>query len=145
MIPVHKREERDCLRASLASLFEIQYEDAPDFKRHCFWLLELEQFFTCNGYSYQMLSANDEYRLAIGEGVVGFEKVKSFSGVNGLFLACVHSVKREGATHAVIIDKNFNIVHDPNIDYKGEPKPLAKELGYNGVIHVVLTQKAISI
>ena len=39
--------------------------------------------------------------------------------------------------HAVLIDNNFNIVHDPNPNYKGILKyPLADILGYNGIIKV---------
>jgi hypothetical protein len=42
-------------------------------------------------------------------------------------------------THAVIIDGSFNIVHDPNPDYRDLKKyPYADELGYNGVLSVSL-------
>ncbi len=45
-------------------------------------------------------------------------------------------------THAVIIDKNYNIVHDPNHNNEGlSSYPMAEELGYNGIINIYLINK----
>lgn len=41
--------------------------------------------------------------------------------------------------HAVIIDKNLNIVHDPNPEYADiKQYPLAEVLGHNGIIDIML-------
>jgi hypothetical protein len=43
------------------------------------------------------------------------------------------------ATHAVLIDKDYNIVHDPNPAYQEILNyPLANLLGYNGILDVYL-------
>jgi hypothetical protein len=66
-------------------------------------------------------------------------------GINGYFYASVLSVKyftwEKQITHAVIIDRDFNIVHDPgphNQDILAYP--LSNILGFNGVINVYLIE-----
>lgn len=67
-------------------------------------------------------------------------------GVNGYFYCSVLSPKyfswEHMGTHAVICDKNFNIVHDPNPEYKGiKSYPLASIIGFNGIIGVYNIRK----
>lgn len=62
-------------------------------------------------------------------------------GIDGLFLASVYSPKYSDPNehpmshlHAVICDKNFNIVFDPNPNYDGILcYPYSKLIGYNGI------------
>ena len=72
------------------------------------------------------------------------KKLYREEGVNGYFFATVLSpnyftLTNYLAAHAVVIDRDYNIVHDPNPSYKNiKGYPLRKLLGYNGIIDVFL-------
>jgi hypothetical protein len=63
--------------------------------------------------------------------------------VDGYYPATVissYTTKKRFVTHAVVIDKDFNVVHDPNPAYQ-KKYPYAEKLGYNGIIGVTLFEK----
>lgn len=55
------------------------------------------------------------------------------SGFNGYFIGIVKSQTYDKSTHAVIVDKNLNIIHDPN------PNQLALKLTPADVIGIYVS------
>jgi hypothetical protein len=147
------------MQAAIASLFDTTLEDVPNFIEYKDgWFSPLWEFIQNKGYSYQGMLHNKNHSNLYHPTLNCFKKENWFSksiispkklykeqGVNGLFFASVLSPKyctiNDGyhSTHAVIIDKDYNIVHDPNPEYENILKyPLADLLKYNGIIDVFL-------
>ena len=87
----------DCLRASTASLFELDLNDVPNFMLADDWW---ESF--------------NEFVWSIGYEVVRY--VGSFDFIatkDGLLLAAIKSNYGKGLSHAVVIDIDGIVVHDP--------------------------------
>ncbi len=138
----------DCMRAAIASLFEMKYEDVPNFseeekRTESLWNLIHKKGFKRNGMLHNHINKNKIVKeFFIGE-------LHKHSGINSYFYASVYSPKYfdkeefekygTASTHAVIIDKDYNIVHDPNPANKiGIVYPMSEELGYNGIINITL-------
>jgi hypothetical protein len=111
----------DCMRASVASLLDLPIEAVPHF------LLSGElyhdvyvSFFWAHGW---------EYIGNISGGVDPCE-LKEDQSINGYFPASVQSYLFNGNTHAVIMDCNGVIVHDPSPSkhYNGRKVYGTKEL-----------------
>jgi hypothetical protein len=106
----------DCMQAVVASLFERELEQVPKFielKEE--WYMEMDKYFEYNGYSltpfYKAETTSSFYLKAL----------KHDGGINGYFYAVVPSQtfpEKMGITHAVVVDVNLNIVHDPNPNRK---------------------------
>lgn len=162
MIKVYQKiidaDKGDCLSACTASLFELPLEEVPNFfypygeeiedyeKR--FWQRFIRFIKTKLDIPYFMSWANPnapEYVSAKTNNFdCKFDSLKEQEGIGGLFLASVYSPKywKKGQTHAVIIDKDFNIVHDPNPNYKDiKYYPFADEMGYNGILDIIIFGK----
>ena len=132
----------NCWQAVVASLLELELEEVPHFVSHpnCFELAD--EFMLKHGYVTTKQIPNPRRLKHFGQDL--FNEINQYSGVNGFFKACVYSPKLftpdlmisdNEPTHAVIIDKDFNIVHDPNPEYASIDKyPLEHLLGYNGII-----------
>jgi len=152
----------DCMQCVIASLFNMKYEDVPAFiTMKDGWFNALYQLSQSKGYDYEGMLHNRNYNRLWHPTASCFKKEEwhypqimtkkklyKESGVNGLFYAAVLSPKyfnfNEGknVTHAVIIDRDYNIVHDPNPGYKNIlGYPLREILGYNGIIDVFLINK----
>lgn len=79
------------------------------------------------------------------------KQLPEIGGINGFYSAIVYSPGyfdldkyqngEAPTTHSVIIDKTFNIVHDPNPKYAGIKYPMSDVYGSNGVIGVELWRK----
>lgn len=150
----------DCLRACVCSLLNLSiseipnYFDAPNF--HEAFMKSLSD----NGYSLitHLWNPNNWY-LTHPNGSCfeenryikeySLEALGSYQGVDGYFIGAVISPNNFSwglgpldHTHAVIIDKDFDIVHDPNPNYKDIIRyPFSRELGYNGVYVVYVIEK----
>lgn len=82
-----------------------------------------------------------------------FLEFKNDDGIGGYFYGVVMSPKyykpelpifhQEQIHHAVIIDKNFNIVNPINEKYVGIKFPLADEIGYNGLLYIFIISKNV--
>jgi hypothetical protein len=158
MIPVYQtiignyndKPPGNCWQANMASLFEQKLEDVPHFAAYgCDWADIYSSFVQSMGY--QVIGRLRNPRLLKSCGNDSFDKIKNKEGVNGYFDAAVLSPKYFDpikyitdpkyvpTTHAVIIDKDFNIVHDPNPNYKNiEKYPLADFIGYNGITEIII-------
>jgi hypothetical protein len=129
----------NCMQAAIASLFNKNLEEVPNFiELDDNWFSVMCEFIESQGYTVEGTVYNNAevYDLK--------EEVNRYTGVNGLFYAGVHSPKyhKQGGTHAVLVDRELNIVFDPNPGYATiDSYPYADEMGYNGVIDVLLINK----
>jgi hypothetical protein len=162
MIKVYQQfvdnKKGDCMQAVIASLFEKTMDEVPKFIETDSWFESLYNYINENGYKYCGMLHNKYYSQLWQTKADCFKEPKYHrrsimspkrlyreKGVNGLFYAGILSPKyfswgaREDVTHAVVIDRDYNIVHDPNPEYQNlYMYPLANLLRYNGVIDVYL-------
>lgn len=131
------------MKCAIATLLGLDYEEVPHFLEFENPNVEMINFIMSFGYEYECCLynyPNSEYST--------IDKLKDFDGINGLFYASVFSpkyYKEENGinghqiTHAVLVNKDFEIVFDPNPSYQDLKKyPASDELGYNGVKNVYL-------
>lgn len=150
----------DCMRAVVATLLNKKLHDVPHFLEHgdkwfsCMWKYMVKEIH--GGYSmlhnrnYSTLCTDQKHYCFTEQkwhypSVMTKNKLHKYEGINGLFFGSVLSPNyfnlEEGfmKTHAVVIDQDYNIVHDPNPGYKDVLQyPLSSLLGYNGIIDVLL-------
>jgi len=150
----------NCVQAAVASLFELPLEEVPHFLHEEDWVKYnatdwfdcYYQFLKTRGYRLKGTKYNTRRLGFWGEDT--FKNITVEDSINGYFEATVYSPgffdRNEYITnynylnglHAVIIDKDFNIVHDPNPNYQGTEKyPLHEWIGYNGVLEVYTYEK----
>jgi len=105
-----------------------------------------KDYFKSNGYAETIAL----YNPIMWENIMpeySLERLKDFKGVNGFFYATVcsptYNPKGElsGITHAVVIDKKFNIVHDPNPNYKDVKRIYPLHDKYNGIRQIEVFEK----
>lgn len=100
----------NCMQAAVASLFDMKLEEVPNFIEYeeYKWYDVWVKFWDEKGYSIATYGVKGDLR--------GARKIaKRDGGVNGYFFASVNSLTYPGeCTHAVIVDINLNVVHDPN-------------------------------
>ena len=136
----------DCMKCVIATLLGLEYEEVPHFLEFENPISEMVDFMAEKGFEHECLLYNypgSEYST--------ISKLKDCEGINGLFYASVFSpkyYKEENGihghqiTHAVLINKNYEIVFDPNKNYESlEKYPAADQLGYNGIRNVYLFTK----
>jgi len=111
MIPIFQETveagKGDCLRASTASLFELELSQVPNFI-----LFPDETWW--NVYWYFIYSLGYEIE---GTGYPSYAKLAGkidCETVGGCLDACVPSRTFEGKKHAVLINLDGVVVHDPN-------------------------------
>jgi len=130
----------NCMQAAVASLFEKELEEVPNFKEfdgredtngH----MELYKYMKKFGYYYstrRVQKHNFELKKDFPPTDEELEFTKKCDGgVNGYFYASVPSQTFDDVNHAVIVDTELNIVHDPN------PNQRALKLGPKDVIDVI--------
>ena len=125
----------DCARAVLASLFEVDLEQidpetatpATPAKQ----VKAIRKVFEGHGYAGWFPSGRWQYRKNLRT------IMKMDGGVNGYFYVVVPSQTLEGVSHAVVIDKHGNIVHDPN------PNQKALKLTWRDLTMIYTTQRII--
>lgn len=130
------KDHGNCMQAVVASLFEKELGEVPNFiefgKDWCikfmdyFWDLGYEP---TNIYRYMTLTKkNEEERYS-------YEKMKKIveydGGIDGYFYATVPSQTFDDRTHAVVVNKELNVVHDPN------PNQEALELESDDILSVL--------
>lgn len=114
---VHQ-EYGDCMRAAIASLLEKDISEVPNFIAFPMPNYELMKYLRENKHGFAIWTC----KHFTSE---GFNRINSIEltkkvlsvdgGVKGYFYASVQSQTFGGTnTHAVIIDSDMNIVHDPN-------------------------------
>ncbi len=101
----------NCMQAVVASLFELELNEVPNFIEFgkSRWHGELYHFFNSIG-SYDICSIyKDRHGTEMLKKIALFDK-----GIDGFFYATVKSKLFEDVCHAVVVDINLNIIHDPN-------------------------------
>ena len=147
----------NCVAACISSMFNLTIDEVPKFLPDENQFTEIISFMELKGYEYVGCLHNQKFQTFYWTNFENCFKpiitcksqslnkinLKKLSDVDGVYLATVLSPKyysyrkNTEAFHAVLIDKDFNIIHDPNPNYKGILKyPLADILGYNGIIRV---------
>lgn len=94
----------DCQRAVVASLFDLDIDQVPNFRKfpERGWFDVYWYFLYAMGYEYAGCLTPNKDRLELAD------------SIDGYFEACVASKTFENATHAIIIDQNGVVIHDPN-------------------------------
>lgn len=100
------KEHGNCMQAVTASLFEMELDEVPNFIELEHWYLEMMDFYKKHG--------NRECNTVSGTLEQMINAAKLDGGINGYFDATVESKIFENGYHAVVVDSNLNIVHDPN-------------------------------
>jgi len=127
------------MRATVASIFDEEIENVPNFiECGVEWFTVFSEFFKDKGYE----EITYLYNPVMFDKILpefSLDRLKEYEGVNGLFYATVNSPTYNpngdlsGITHAVVVDKNFNIVHDPNPTYKDVKRKYPLHDRYNGI------------
>lgn len=158
MVKVYQRiidpGKGDCLKCAVATLFQDEYENVPHFIEHEKWFSMLMEYVNSKGYEYHGQLYNKKWSMLqtplsgcfepdkwAEELILNEENMKGNQDINGLYLASVNSPKyyshAKTVTHAVLCDKDFNIIFDPNPAYENILKyPMADLLDYNGINYV---------
>lgn len=155
------KDNGNCMPACVCSLLNLDNIEVPNFFDDGVDSFHqvFEKMLKENGYKLRCILYNPKQTYLYFPTQGCFEKVRlhepalfsnidKYVGVDGYFIAAVLSPayfdyqENLHQTHAVICDKNFNIVHDPNpnnaniLEY-----PLAKLIDYNGIINVYIIEK----
>ena len=122
----------DCARAAMASLFDKELDEMPKFYPDSKQSLNIFNYFIEQGYdpscyNRQKSTKKTKYKYPSFEEVIKYD-----GGINGYFYASVPSQTFKDCSHAVIVDINLNIVHDPN------PNQLALKLLPEDVSDVIV-------
>ena len=106
----------NCMQAAIASLLELDLEDVPNFIEFVGkgqWLKTMHGFLNEKGYDAITVGKSK------GQGTQWLKDLAKFdNGVNGYLYASVPSRTFENGTHAVIVDTDLRVVHDPNPNQK---------------------------
>lgn len=146
MIPVYQTifdlKSGNCQSATIASLLHKDIKDVPIFVEHEDWFGKLCEYMESQGYVYHSYMVNGNRKdsdVKIDNYEWFKEELPDYGHFDGFYDATVTSVNHPNAGHAVICDKNFNIVHDPNPNNSHiKEYPEASKIGYNGIIGVAL-------
>ena len=118
MTPVYQtildKGHGNCMQATIASIFDLPLDEVPNFiELGCEWFNIMGKMYIDRGYDLSCFSTQRNIQLV--KDVLQVDK-----GVNGYWCATVASIFFGGSvTHSVIIDKDLNVVHDPNSNNKG--------------------------
>ena len=115
----------DCVRAVMASLFDMELLEVPPMPPDENQNFAKQEFLNSKGIEHWCCFHRSDEEPTL-------EEVALYDGgINGYFYAAVPSQTFEGVNHAVIVDKNLNVVHDPN------PNQLAMKLDPKDVIYII--------
>lgn len=116
------QENGNCMQAAIASLFDLELDEVPNFIQ-----LQIDDpgknanleemlFIQERGYEYCCYFPSMSYDKKPTEEQIErtLKILDADNGVNGYFYASVPSKTFPDGSHAVIIDKYMNVVHDPN-------------------------------
>lgn len=154
-----EKNHGNCMQAAFASLFNDELDNVPNFIELDNWFESMCEYAKSKGYQYDGILYNLKWnklknpkhnvfnKESRGKTSMSLSVLKNYEGVDGLFYAGVCSPKlfnwNDPCYHAVIVDKDCNIVFDPNPIYKNKINKYSFSdfIGYNGVIDVYLFNK----
>ncbi len=124
----------NCEQAVIASIFELPLEDIPNF-------IEYKKGKEFDKSLFGWLYKKGFSPCSIYKSNYGLDKLKSIAkfdgGYNGYLHALVSSQTFENVMHAVVVDTELNIVHDPN------PNQLALNLSPEDIISIIVLKDMI--
>lgn len=152
----------DCMKASLCSILELDYDSVCNFVEYEDWWQRMEAVLNVNGYVWGKRFHNrkqqDIYRptdcfqpFVTLDNASILESISKEDTINGLLFGSVlspgyfnyHEYPHWGL-HMVVIDINCKIVFDPNPNYKGiDHYPFSRLIGFNGVLEAWGVKKLI--
>lgn len=132
---IYQTEDDNCMQTGIASLFDLDITLVPNFIKYSDAWGKLIYYIYYLGYNYDGCLYN--YKCCNGN-KDDFKRLKDFEGVDGYFLATVHSPKKDGVSHMIIIDKEYNIVNSIKEEYKSIKFPQADKIGYHGIKQILL-------
>jgi hypothetical protein len=156
------KDHGNCMQAIIASLLSDELNNVPNFvESKTGWYDLLKEYLNSKGYKLGKTYYNENFeRLTFPkqdcfenisfcvEQKLSREHIKNHDGINGFFYASVLSPNNFKLgefpiqKHAVICDKKFNIIHDPNKQYINLINyPLAKLIGFNGITQILTFEK----
>jgi len=161
MTPVYQtimdNKRGNCQQAVWASLLDLDLEAVPNFILFKDDHDAVNKFISQYGFEYSCYVVNERRQDLSDDAKSSYpffsQGLPAFGDINGCYDAVVYSPgyfdedrfyndpEYKPVCHAVIVDRNFNIVHDPNPKYQGVKYPLADVIGYNGVIGICLYSK----
>lgn len=108
------KEKGNCMQAAIASLYETELNEVPNFieydaDENTSAHQELWRFMNEKGHCYLYINRDDRNTTEFMKKIAKFD-----GGINGYFIASIKSQTFDDVYHAVVIDTNLNIVHDPN-------------------------------
>ncbi len=108
-------DKGNCMQATLSTLFGKELSETINVMDYCqnSWFdALLEWLDKSTDYIYSgVVNAHEDSAETI-------KALQSIYAINGLFYGAVKSKNFKGETHAVIIDRNGVVIHDPNPDRK---------------------------
>ncbi len=123
----------NCMQAAIASLLDFDLDQVPNFikfKEESSY--RMNQFMKMFDYEMTFYDNRNIHPFPDGRNCPSLEEVaKIDGGVNGLFYASVKSQSFKDVMHAVIVDMDMNIIHDPN------PNQLALKLSPSDVEQII--------
>ena len=126
----------NCAQAVVASLFELPLEMVPDFIKWHKYKNLLSKGFTMNSMEFNFFklmgtgySMFEPVTISETLGLLNLDK-----GINGYWYATVPSMSfpDEDVYHAVVINDNMKVVHDPN------PNQLALKARKKDIVSIVM-------
>ena len=159
---IHDPRRGDCFKCCIASILELEYDDVPNFiEMGEKWVEETQKFFAQHGYEWTgrglynpriAFLENPQFNLYENtwmENECTFNVLKPEYGIDGLFLADVYSPKYTNPNehpiahlHSVLCDMYFNIVFDPEEEYKNVRNyPYSRLIDYNGIRSIDIIKK----
>lgn len=108
----------NCFQAALATIFDINLNDALniiDCPQES-WHLNLIDWCESIGWSWN--------------GCAQAESMSVNGGVNGYYIASVPSKNFESSSHAVVVDSDCNVVHDPDPSKKWQGRNVKNAVDY---------------
>lgn len=137
------KNKGNCMQAVVASLFEYDLDMIPNFIKYdsienTSSHIELMRFLNGRGYTYSIWDVHtinvkgNLYRTQLA--YLTKDILKIDKGINGYWYASVLSKTYPGTgiTHAVVINENMVVVHDPN------PNNLCLALDENDIVSIVM-------
>ena len=110
------KDHGNCMQAAIASLFELELDDVPNFieaGRNANY--DLFRFLWSKNLEPTSIAKNRRNRTT-----EFLKEIAKFDGgINGYFYAIIPSQTFKDGYHAVVVDSELNIVHDPNPNQKG--------------------------
>jgi len=126
----------NCMQAVVASLFDLDLNDVPHFLEYGDkWYEIFDKFLNDRGFEFTYINRRPNDDLDFMRKIAHFD-----GGVDDYFFGVVSSQTYKDVTHAVVIDSDLNIVHDPNPNQKALSLSAESILGFYTVSNLVITE-----